>query len=155
MPSPALIEKVLKSNDLYKDDQVITEPHVFVFVTNEAGIAGTDSAKIAKLRYKRSMSPLTGFHENHMGTTYGLCLKKADLVTPLPVGDIVHEMMVLYYLAQADKGERRWVLPNFARTLDRKTADEVIKVIKEFYLNKKELFIIPDSWLYAINPYFS
>jgi hypothetical protein len=154
MPSPALIEKVLKNNDLYKDDQVITEPHVFVFVTNEAGIAGTDSGKIAKRHYKRPMQPITGFHENHMGTTYGICMKKANMVTSLPVADIVHEMMVLYYLADADKGQRRWVLPNFARNVDRSTSEEVVKVIKEFYLNKKELFIIPDSWLYAINPYF-
>lgn len=155
MPSPALIEKVLKENVLYNDDEVITTPHVFVFVTNDAGIAGTDSGKIAKRHYKRPEKPITGFHENHMGSTYGISMKKANMVTSRPFAEVSHDMLVMYYLAEADKGERKWVLPNFARNVDRDNSALVIKLIKDMFINKKELFIVPSTWLYSTTPYFS
>lgn len=155
MPSPVLIEKVLKNNTFYKEDEIVTTPHVFVFVTNDAGIAGTDSGKIAKAHYKRPPAPITGFHDNHMGTTYGISLKKQNMVTSRPLQDIKHDMLVLNYLAEAEKGERKYVLPNFARNLDRDSSVAVIKMIKEIFLNKKEQFILPEVWLYSVNPYFS
>lgn len=155
MPSPALIEKVLKENTLYNDNEVIIVPHVFVFATNDAGIAGTDSGIIAKRHYKRPASPFTGMHENHMGATYGISLKKSNMVTSRPFAEVSHDMMVMYYLAEAEKGERKWVLPNFARNVDRDNSAKIIRLIKDVFINKKDLFIVPSTWLHSVNPYFS
>lgn len=131
----------------YKDLKDIKTPHVYVFLTNDAGSHGSDSAVIARDRYGSPIGHSSGPHTSIKGSSYAISIKESSLIKYKPLQTILESINTLYWVAMYDL-DRTYVLSDLSKGLRKEEATEVYRFCKQLFVNKndKVKFYIPVSW---------
>lgn len=135
----------------YKELKDVPKGHVFVFGTTASG--GGAGQRIAREQYGRTAgTPPTGYHESHLGRSYGIAIRDASMVKMRPIADIVDDFVNLHFKAVLDVKEGgdeiTYVLAdlfqghgdNYVRDL----MHHVYRVFNKDHLRGK--FVYPHTW---------
>lgn len=121
--------------------------HVWVFVSDKSNILTTDSARIARSLYGRTIDNSDGFEETPNGKTFGVIMREVNRFSLIDYEELNDNFVKLFAKANLDK-EHTYVLPNFLTNVLHRQQEVVQRQIREIFLKcpDKSKFILPSSW---------
>lgn len=121
--------------------------HVWVFVSDKSNILTSDSARIARSIYGRTLNNADGFEQTVNGSTYGVIVREANRFSLVDYEELNHNFVILFAKANLDK-DKVYVLPNFLINVLHRQQEAVQLMIREVFLKTpdKSKFILPASW---------
>ena len=128
-------------------DDVKTPDHVWVFISDKSNVLGSESARIARSVYGRTMSNNEGFEQTGKGQSYGVVVREENRFTMVPFEELRSNMFTLYGRAMADTG-KKYVLPDFLANVLHRQLEDVRYIVNEIFIrcSDKTKFIFPISW---------
>lgn len=128
-------------------DDVKDKGHVWVFISDKSCVLGTESARVARSVYGRSIGNNEGIENAAKGSSYGLVLREENRFTMVPYEELRKNMFALYGVAMADAG-RSYVLPDFLLNVLHRQQEDIRLIVNEIFIRctDKTKFIFPVSW---------